>query len=865
MGLKPTTIDRSPASTPLPPSRSPSEAASFKEAASAKETASAKGSLKSRSSSGRAEAGKASNVALPKGSEEAVAPLTQAQQEGEAALKQGMRRRKSTASVKDFTPPKMAPQGGNVGQDDAITPAPHAQGHITSGQVEVPLSSEMQVAVAKWSDQALGHSLMTGFNDREAHAYAKPIMDHARRSAENDVKELLDGKGALQGLHKFWNNTTLASDTSSGKTYRKQLAALQVDDEHPTLTLKAIDDLLDVIIVDIKKLTPDTKEGIFVRDKLLNSAEQLKKTVHRTAFDNPDMNTLLTAALVLGTSLGSVLPFYAAIAGNPFGAYYLVALTNAYTRTIGLTIGMVLGSPALAGREIIAKDLQRHVTWETTPIAFFIAYALLQASVNKGDEAGARAALGAADSGAVIAAAGVVALLAYLVPEFLPSISQLVNEKTASTFEKSKMKDDLEKGRIKLQGQEDVQKSIHQNLEAVTTLVSSVDENRKSFKAAGGGSSYVEDQIMTHMRNDLYNLLHTFEQVRTVGPSNDGQVVNAPGSKAGDKKTLATSLAITGGAMGVVSSLSAIKSPALLSDYISYYVASTVLVAYSGVDPKTNEEDAQRVFINQFSGTAIGLPTVIPNTLTLLLPSLGEGVFDIVKPDVTEIKPPLMGPIPALPGTQHPNLHPLNGAPNLALGIAYQFLTTAVFGTRAGPVVAKGFIASLKYSIDHVKGGYATTVNKLMPGRQATPIGDVEAGNIELVQPNIQQIDPEAGRMFVEHLENVFDVLMKERAKIMGPEPQDEMAAPLQSLMKRFDDVGEPSGSVGPSNVAEVQEPSPLRMLEGQSYSAQQSVVQFDPSKATERRRSGESAQGDKKTVKAFKQEEVGAVSGSST
>jgi len=785
MGPKPINNDRSAADVPLP-SPAASEASGFKKtvAATPKGAASTP-SLKSRSSTvgsqGEPGGGKAppaeSDSALSAAPEEAAGTGAQGPHgSGEAAerrvLEQAVQKRPSGAPpIQHFDPSagKSAVGKGKV----AAPPVQTSQGEATGEHIRASHPAK------GWSARALGVNLLDLVENPKAHDFAKPILKHVMESAEHDARELVKDQS---WVHRFWNRTTLAQDSSNAEIYRKKLQALTLPDDEPKLVLDAINDIADTIINDMKRLRADTEEEGFVKKKLLKSAIQLKKSVHKTAFDNPDGSKLATTALIIGANVGTILPFYVAMAGNPFGAYYLVALGNAYTRTLGLMAGLMRTSAADA-RDVKSHFVQRHITWEAAPLAFVATTAARQYYVNQGKDDQADYAQKVGQNNALLAAVALVSFVLYVVPEFM-SLTKKYYHKTAShVYDGSRIENRFYQGELALQGQQDLQKAIHGNLAAVTTLVLGVDEHRTSWKGAGGPAAAVENQMMSHMREDLYNLVRDFSKVSDIAADNGQHAEATPASgRTDNKRAVAITMSSLGAAMGVVSSLSAIRTPALLADYTSYYFSSFILVAARGAMRQYNAEDVANDFTSRFGGTTIGIPTVVANTITLL--TQGEGVFDLIRSGATEVAPPINATIPAFPGTKHPELHPASGAMNFALGITYQVLTTAIYGTRAGPFFAKVLLQTIQSK------GFRRSLRP-----------DPEAGAMEMEDPNAARF----ADALIGHIKDVCTLLLEDRKKTMGDDPKDELAALMEDQLKQHEEgleADEGLGSAGPSKVS---------------------------------------------------------------
>jgi len=278
--------------------------------------------------------------------------------------------------------------------------------------------------------------------------------------------------------------------------------------------------------------------------------------------------------------------------------------------------------------------VQRHITWEAAPVAFVATSAARQYYVGQGDNDRADYAQQVALNPGLTAAVALISLVLYVVPEFMPLANKYYHKGASPVSEASRLETRFNKGEMALQGQQDLQKNIHGNLAAVATLVSAVDLHRTSWNAAGGPAAAVENQMMSHMREDLYNLTRNFSKVSEIPADDEQHAVATPASGRSDnKRAVAITMSSLGAAMGVVSSLSSVKSPALLADYVSYYFSSYLLVAAKGVMAQYNAEDVANDFTSRFGGTTIGLPTVILNTITLLQkgncsPRLRDGVAD---------------------------------------------------------------------------------------------------------------------------------------------------------------------------------------------------------------------------------------------
>lgn len=784
MGLKSIEKNRSAENIPLP-SPTSSEASVFKRTV----TVSLKGtaddpasSVKSRLSRSRhspaasqrrrASAGEESTATLSTDLEEAAGTGGQGGHgNGEAAERRRLqgaafKRPSDAPTVQHFTAPANAPPpAGNVGQVTGSS-VQASQEEMIAEDTDGPQSSGMPDATGRWHASISGLNLLSLVENPRAHDFTKPIFTHVEESARLDAKELTKDHGPIQ---RFWNKTATAQDIANGEKYRKKLAALTMSDDDPTLVLDAIRDVADTIIRDLRGLKADTTDEIFVKNRLIESATQLKISANKTAFKNADNSRLATTAMIVASNLGATLPFYAALAGNPFGSYYLVSLAGAYARIFALAVGL-MRTQAADARDVKSHFVQRHITWEVAPLAFVATNAARQYYVGQGDNDHADYAQQVTQSPGLVAAVALISLVLYVVPEFTPLANKYYNKAASPLSEASRLETRFNQGEMALQGQQDLQKKIHGNLAAVATLVSAVDLHRTSYNAAGGPAAAVENEMMSHMRQDLYTLVEGFSKVSEILADDEQRAVATPVSGRSDnKRAIAITMTSLGAALGLVSSLSSIKAPGLLADYSSYYFSSCILISAKGVLSRYNAEDVIDDFIARFGGTTVGAPTAFANTVTLL--AKGEGIFDLVRNGITTVAPANNATIPAFPGTMDPNLHPALGALNFTLGATGQFLLTAVYGTRAGPFVAKILLQTVT----------SPQWRRLLCRGDRPAGGDLEAVDVELE-------DPRASRLadaLIAHIKHVITGLLEDRSKTMGDDPQDAMTVWMDDQLKQ--------------------------------------------------------------------------------
>jgi len=137
-----------------------------------------------------------------------------------------------------------------------------------------------------------------------------------------------------------------------------------------------------------------------------------------------------------------------------------------------------------------------------------------------------------------------------------------------------------------------------------------------------------------------------------------------------------------------------------------------------------------------------------------------------------------------------PRLHPASGGLNFALGVTYQFLATAIYGTRAGPFSAQLLLQTVT----------SKQWRRLLCRGDRTAGDNPEAGTVELE-------DPHAGRLadaLIAHITDVCTMLLEDRRKTMGDDPKDAMTVWMddqRSQHKERLDADEASGLAGPSGV----------------------------------------------------------------
>ena len=565
------------------------------------------------------------------------------------------------------------------------------------------------------------------------------VLDAAREQAQAAYTDTIARRGQT-GLGRLANSlrwSTAYTDVTHSPEYRELMRDLELPDtvnpeDHQRL-LDAVRDTFHSLGQRANELRlPDGGNQAdldFTKAKIARETQALMRSTGATAYGETGAARWSRVALTAATLLIGVMPFAYAVYTDPTAWFYILGLAGAYLRTLMLAIGMILAAGTTL-QAIWQHVNERQLIW-ALPALFYSAqqYIITNADDHPQDEKAV--AMGHTAKEIVEHKAFLVAVGAI---EFALFVSANHPDKVAALWRKLRPKSQASRF---AQGQEmatadaEVAEDIRRYFKAGSTLIGILNTITDERVANGERMSDPQRQAMRTMRVDLAQLGGTLETVIggiTTDPAaaQDDQdeeertrvqralqalkdaanaVRNLPQTirdmPLEEKKKLIVGILLSslGAVLGAISSLAAIRVPALLTDYIPYYIASVLLLVLQTKDEAYTASDVARTFGSYFGGTIIGIIPSIMNLISLFVTQ--EGFFDIVAHNSTLGLPANATFAPGHPSlelTEHANIHGADGRINFGVMTAVTMLAMLAVGGRLGDDISNKIIASLDAS-----------------------------------------------------------------------------------------------------------------------------------------------------------------------
>ena len=580
------------------------------------------------------------------------------------------------------------------------------------------------------------------------------VIDAAKQRASDQAESLrprYDGDSAVTSVLR---NSSAWTDSKHSAEFRNTLQRLELYDDqggNAPLTLDFARDVFTTLQGQIDSLGQDN-DGLqinradldFMKQKATRDINALVKSIGLTAYDKVGVDRAQAVAAVASTLLVGVLPFAYAYYSDPTAFFYLGSLAGAYSRTLMLATGL-MRNPATSKEQVLEHVKERQLIW-AMPALFYSVPAYMHAFA--GDHPGDQAARHVADKATAIsksigflAAVGIAESLIFMATNHPDWVNRGVT-KTGQWINSAVGKPPSQNARFQSgdmriptpgadeatpqPGYVDKIEAIRSTVRLGAGLTQSMFEasskwqgqltadQRAAAKDArerqnrGEPLSAGQQALLTETNAHLEKLGESEKALLTQARQSMGQLSDTldlfvGGIKAAvpmispeqkrEKQLVGTALIVAGAVLGVTTSLAALRTPALLTDYIPYYLATELLLATQMSKDTLTRENVARTFGSYFGGTTIALPTSAGNLVTNV--GFKEGLWDIVSRT--------QGPStahPSLPVTHHPDMHGADGRINFGVFVAYNVLTALWAGGKAGEYISTKVIDAMTQAVE---------------------------------------------------------------------------------------------------------------------------------------------------------------------
>lgn len=517
------------------------------------------------------------------------------------------------------------------------------------------------------------------------------------------------------GLNRLWKGTTMYTDLISSRDFRDQLRRLEFDGSgdadvsDPQNVLSTMRDVFAQMRAMVGDLGDDTDPDlVFAKKQVTDQLDQLVSDLGTIAYDRTPRERLGVIAGTVASFALIPLPFVYSNETRPASWLYTGALGGAYARTVTQMAGLLV-NPALNARLWKNNFRDRHLIW-FLPAVFYATQAFIKAYADEHPEntaiqGPAQSAIEVNESKwfpAVVATAEFALFMASNFPDQYQKMKDWAWRKTAGEAGR----DDPETlDFVRRWLANDAVRMAHLNSGGVTVPADDTDTPgliRDHYKFASGLWSVVrtardryeeggrigdaESQLLDQVGSGIQKIGELLDPlIKNVM----AQVELITKEEQRAKKIAAPGLLGAAALIGTLNSLGAIRIPALLSDYIPYYVTAFLVELARLRDNSMNVESAIRTFGSYLGGSLVG---TIPSGINLAFEfAFHEGAFDLVtteRPEGLPANATFTHDTPSLLITKHPDLHIADGKVNFALYTAYQMLTYLLISGRMGEAVS---------------------------------------------------------------------------------------------------------------------------------------------------------------------------------
>jgi hypothetical protein len=616
-----------------------------------------------------------------------------------------------------------------------LVPATKINPAVIAGMTKTPEMLDAVIAAAK----------------AQADADAERFMPHYERELE-DIKGPPTWADVQHWLGSAARESTAWTDLKHSGEFREMLRGLEIPHgdqkfKHLDLVKSVFKGLSDKI--DALDNSPDLA---FIKEKSQAGIKTLLKSVDAAAFDQAGPERLKSIVSVAGTLMIGVLPFAFAAQTNPTSWFYLGGLAGAYARTITLVVGMMRAGSITSGM-IKEHVKERQAVW-ALPAVFYSAQAYIIAySLNNPEDHDAEHLAHGVEQFEKPSLPGIGFLIFVGIAEMLiflainhPASAKKTGESIvdgirgrvlgnepsqSSRFESGEMRvaetednqgklaairSDFQLGAGLLQAfgvasdkwekgeWSDEEKTILTKTRQGDTLTPDEKAILKRARGKGEKLSSSEKALLTEVRQSLGQLSTTLDLV--VGGIQGSLQLISKDQKAQKRKVTQALLAV-GGVLGVISSAATLRVPALLTDYIPYYVSTEILLWAQDRDDSFLPADVARTFGSYFGGTVLGLAPSLGNVLSLMFSDItgdgflkGDGLFDIVSgSDTTK------GHNPNTAIAKTPSIHLEDGKVNFGFFVIFSVLSVLWVSGKVGQSIADAVIEKMERSLSGQEAG----------------------------------------------------------------------------------------------------------------------------------------------------------------
>jgi hypothetical protein len=543
-----------------------------------------------------------------------------------------------------------------------------------------------------------------------------------------------------QRVMNYFRDSTAFQDAKESSRLREALRGLRVYAGGP-VALDLMRDIAETLEKEVQSLGSDhgllhdDPRLVLIKQQVTSSLRAVKEVIGATAYDK-DLGERgwPLATLAAGTLVGG-LPYAYALFSQPTSWFYLTSLLGAEARTLPLLAGQLF-NPALNTAMAFDHVREQRVLW-ALPALFYSAAAFIQAVAaahpgNAQDNHNAAEAKHIASFPAFLVAAALVEGVVFAALNHPQVVSSLLHQLrnslpgagdkpvTQSLFRQGKLRMDTPSNPQATAEQQEKfarSKRILQNgyklLETLqaASVQSFIDTSSNQLSATQKtklqeikGKQKTGRQLSTEESTFLEQARTRFEQPGAAQQATLAALRHATGelnetldlSFGGFKETvslltpeqqmeknrIAWMVYTLVGILAAIAVGSVAKTPALLTDYIPYYLTSVSLLYSRKKDPKYTRADLLRTAGVCFGGTALAAPPGLFNAISLA--DVREGFWDVVTRNSVAEKHPLF-----LPVAQHTKLHGDHGLVNFSLVTTYNVGATLWAGGRISTWLAE--------------------------------------------------------------------------------------------------------------------------------------------------------------------------------
>ena len=562
------------------------------------------------------------------------------------------------------------------------------------------------------------------------------LIQAAKRNAEQRARERRPDISDDSRLMTPLRFSTAHTDSKHAENFRTALRQLELIEGSNKPALDAIRDVFITLKKQVENLgkqdgLADNANLRYIKDRVGADIDKLISTTGRIAFDETGLKRAGVVCATAATLATSALPFAFAYYSEPTAFFYLGGLAGAYARTTALAAGIVRNPGSSLG-DVWDHFKERDIIWEL-PSAIYGIPTFMQAHAtynpdNKDLREQAEKAIKITEQKWFLSLVGVAEAAIFMGANHTEKAFKVIcspiraydwlldhGPTQATQFASGAMQiarpntpdqgaPALTVEQVTLKNEIDAMRGMHSLGSRLFDAVITTSAKHYEGKREPGNHEPLaasETAIITKAKVLLGELAESLEQ--TVGGIKAAAIPISDHEKS-QKKAVGSALLIAGGVLGGISSLAAIKVPALLTDYIPYYLA-TELLLFSQMRKNTlTPDNLARTFGSYFGGTVLGIAPSLLN-LGSEFSNAHEGFWDLVTHragDLVTQQAAEFSAHPSLQVTKVPGLHGFatDGKVNLSIFMAYSVLSTLWLGGKAGEFIADQAIKHMKHAAE---------------------------------------------------------------------------------------------------------------------------------------------------------------------